>query len=381
MTRNFVTSDPRDKIFSMLGLATLSNRGRFRPNYDMSIQETFISFTLAMIRDEKSLNVMSSAGEFDHEIHNKDLPSWCPDWTSKRDVTLMGYDNFKHYSMRRNYNPNLQNLSMTENFELELEGVLIDVVTETFDLEALADELKVSIKKGTFPSVLSRYADKFGLPNYPSLDGLNPEGVLLRTLSADHWFFGKQASNYYKDQWFPTHVFLWGFQENRPTDDLVQITLMRYEPPTKLLPSEIEKIYGPALPFDVRDRNFGFEEPISSATQTKIVKEVVDQALFISKGRRILITQNGLIALGHGKTKVGDSLCSFWGADVPFVIRRRNEVDHHSITIPCYQIIGECYINNLVYGELFQHANENLNANWPHRPVMDKTQLKKIRVR
>lgn len=203
ITRNFTASDPRDKIYSLLSVAQVKNPDKFLPNYSVSIRKTFIYLTLDMIRDESSLNVLMSNGELDRD---KNLPSWCPDLRCKRGVVLTGYYDYISYNVNSGLRTDLRNLRTNERFELELEGALIDVVTEVFDLEELAQELKASLIDINFTAVLSEFSRKISLDRLELDKDMSPEASLLRTLSADHWFFGSYLKNSYREQWFPTHL-------------------------------------------------------------------------------------------------------------------------------------------------------------------------------
>ncbi|RKF56433.1 Heterokaryon incompatibility protein 6, OR allele, partial [Erysiphe neolycopersici] len=196
ITRNFTATDPRDKFFSVLSIATMNNPIIFQPNYNKSVRDTFISLTLAMIKDEDSLCVLMSCGE---QNRDKNLPSWCPDWSCKRGVTLAGYFDYISYNVNAGLRPNLRNLQTNERYELELDGAVIDVVKEVYDLETLGNQLKASLKDINFTTVLSEFARKIGLEKCLLHNKLSPEAVLFRTLTADHWFFGAHLRDSYKE--------------------------------------------------------------------------------------------------------------------------------------------------------------------------------------
>jgi hypothetical protein len=69
----------------------------------------------------------------------------------------------------------------------------------------------------------------------------------------------------------------------------------------------------------------------------------LDMRLFC-KGRSFLFTRKGYYALGPWITKPGDICCVFFGATVPFILRKVDEASH-------YKLIGEAYIHGLMRGE------------------------------
>ncbi|CAD6503703.1 BgTH12-03361 [Blumeria graminis f. sp. triticale] len=419
LTRNFTASDPRDKIYSLLSVASLKNSALFQPRYDMSVSDTYITFTLAMIHDEGNLNVLLSSGE---EGRNKDLPSWCPDWNCKRGVTLIGFYDYTSYSFNAGLRPDLSNLQMNAYRELELDGALIDVVKEVHDLGELADELKTSLEHLNFASVLSKFARKFGLHTDRLQDGLSPEATLLRTLSADHWFFGAHLRGSYKEHWFPTHLSFSELKQNRGEDlenepvprkvEIKQRILpyslhqdstnysglssgnetclnenkpehLDYEVESPFTHSVIDMVYRKASPFYVEGQDFDDAKDVDPLTLKTIAKEAISQALFFFKGKHILITRRGFIAVGSAESRVGDNLCSFWGADVPFVIRENKDGIKKKPTDSACRIICECYIDGLMYGELFRVDNKeipNKSQNLKIQPMVDWLEIKNFRV-
>ncbi|TQS36088.1 hypothetical protein Golomagni_03471 [Golovinomyces magnicellulatus] len=418
VTRNFTATDPRDKIFSMLSISRMENPCKFLPDYSKSIRETFVSLTLAMIQDENNLDVITSCGE---KNRDKALPSWCPDWSCERGVTLTGYYDYISYDVNSGFKPDLKNLQMNEFFELELDGYLIDVVDKTYDLEALGDELRASAKDASFIDVLSKFVRKIGLQDCLLHDRLSPEAVLLRTLSIDHWYFGAHLRGSYKEYWFPTHLRFEDLKRESPRMPYShrRCSVMK-EPRLPELPgldryrSEISSrpgleirsmgslsillSKGSSLNFgtgpEAKNRDYEstnmlhlffmhFRESddaknIDTLTLSAIAEEAISQALFFFKGKKILISKAGFVAIGQENTRVGDSFCSFFGADVPFIIRKKersmfketgsNYSGKKYDTVPePYEIIGECYIDGIMYGELFDFRYETME-NWNQNP-------------
>ncbi|POS87510.1 hypothetical protein EPUL_002113 [Erysiphe pulchra] len=412
ITRNFTATDPRDKIFSVLSIATMNNPSLFQPNYNKSVRDTFISSTLAMIKDEDSLRVLMSCGE---QNRDKSLPSWCPDWNCKGGVTLAGYFDYISYNINASLRPDLRYLQMNDRYELELDGAEIDVVKEVYDLEILGNQLKASLKDINFTAVLSEFARKIGLEKCLLHDKLPPEAVLFRTLTADHWFFGAHLIDSYKEIWFPTHlrfryirrskveiqycseslfspreyrsnivdgpplnVKSMGFttlqqNSNKPESGLYSKNLDN-EVESPFTHSVIDKVYRQTSPFYIKGQDFDEAKNIDILTLRTIAKEAISQAMFFFKGKRILISKRGFVAIGSSETKVGDKLCSFWGADVPFIIREKKNTfknyTNHSNTSKrsndlneIYEVIGECYIDGIMSFKRARTNNNNNNNN------------------
>jgi hypothetical protein len=62
---------------------------------------------------------------------------------------------------------------------------------------------------------------------------------------------------------------------------------------------------------------------------------------------RFAITKGKFAGILPGWARAGDAVCILYGCKVPFILRKcprsRNE----------FQILGECYIDGIMYGEAF----------------------------
>jgi len=76
MFRWFRATDPRDKVYGLMGLS--SNPKLLRPNYTVSIEQCYLQATFSIINDTGSLDILEhcTAPNF---ISRRKLPSWVPD--------------------------------------------------------------------------------------------------------------------------------------------------------------------------------------------------------------------------------------------------------------------------------------------------------------
>lgn len=75
--RSRQATDPRDKIYGVLGLQSGDKVARLIPDYTRSIREVLISCALEMMRSQRWLLPLFL--DLEHALD--DLPSWVPDWT------------------------------------------------------------------------------------------------------------------------------------------------------------------------------------------------------------------------------------------------------------------------------------------------------------
>ncbi|KHJ31213.1 putative heterokaryon incompatibility protein [Erysiphe necator] len=398
ITRKFLATDPRDKIFAVLSMATMKNPSNYQPNYKKTVWDTYVSSTLAMIKEENSLNVLISTGGYNRD---KSLPSWCPDWSSKRGITVTGYFESILFDINAGLRPDLTQIQMNENHELVLDGVLIDVVKKVLDLGILGNQLKKSLQEDiNFTSVISKFAQENDIDKCLLHDKLSPEAVIFRTLTANHWFFGAHLKNSYKEIWFPTHLRFPYIRRNVGKFHRNESIFLPHLPPLNLnnlgfAPAQlnlitqeasqqpenpdfevestykhsvIDKVYRQISPFYIEGQDFDDAQSTDKLILENIAKEAISQALCFFKDKRILISERGFVVMGSNEAKVGDKLCSLWGADVPFIIREKrvgyvNYANPSNISTKSndfnevYEIIGECFIDGIMHGELYSKSD------------------------
>ncbi|KAF5013481.1 hypothetical protein FDECE_506 [Fusarium decemcellulare] len=90
-TREFLATDPRDRVIALHELAVDLRPGDFKPNYRSSVAETYAKFTSYIIKSTRSLDVLHTARVGTRESDDADLPSWVPDYTDSEGSSFMGY--------------------------------------------------------------------------------------------------------------------------------------------------------------------------------------------------------------------------------------------------------------------------------------------------
>lgn len=82
-TRTSLATDPRDKLYSILGLIDDSDDPLLQPDYTMSADEVFTRLSISIVTRSVSLDCLGSAGL----VRDIDVPSWVTDWTVQHDRT------------------------------------------------------------------------------------------------------------------------------------------------------------------------------------------------------------------------------------------------------------------------------------------------------
>ena len=85
--RNYRSTDPRDRIFALLGVSNLlyghgpEQQLGFDIDYSRSVRDTFTSFTASMIAKYRDLRVLATRRP-NRGYDDRGLGSWCPGWSS-----------------------------------------------------------------------------------------------------------------------------------------------------------------------------------------------------------------------------------------------------------------------------------------------------------
>jgi hypothetical protein len=118
-------SDPRDKVYGLLGLAVGDEIGMVEPDYTSFLEEVFYAAALGSIERNKNLDVLSYlVGE-----RADQLPSFVPDWTHQPD--------FKEYWLRLNFlgsfsaaTDTIARVEEVATGKLAVIGILVDSILE-----------------------------------------------------------------------------------------------------------------------------------------------------------------------------------------------------------------------------------------------------------
>lgn len=118
------STDPRDKIYGMLGLVKETLSGVLNPDYTMTAEEVFQAMAVACIKLTGRLDFLSACYEDEHLY----LPSWVPDWSvynrSLRDRRARVLQIFKYKAC----GDRIANTEVLPGGKLVVAGVIVDVV-------------------------------------------------------------------------------------------------------------------------------------------------------------------------------------------------------------------------------------------------------------
>jgi Heterokaryon incompatibility protein (HET) len=129
-TRSFQCTDPRDKIYSMLSMASTSERTHndLLPNYGLSVNEVYQRVAKFFIQRDPKLSFLGLCSR-----NSGQLPSWAPNWATtvvRPFARFMGRDDRGEdlYSASKGLTASAEFLN---NDYLCAHGVMVDTVMET----------------------------------------------------------------------------------------------------------------------------------------------------------------------------------------------------------------------------------------------------------
>ena len=198
---------------------------------------------------------------------------------------------------------------------LAIVGIIVDTITEV-GMVSEEPDLKDLLIPGTPTSrfVLDGIELAIGACQASSLSKSTIFGTFWQTLVA-----GKDPSNYV-----------------RAPNEYSSIFALLFDCATGRSPSF------PDQPSHSSKQRLTLENP-KARSPTRTYRDIQVAMKSATRTRRLSITEKRYLGL-HPRANIGDQICVFIGACVPFVIRKlggRNE----------YQLVGKCYVHDIMDGE------------------------------
>jgi hypothetical protein len=325
------STDPRDKIYAIAPLASEVASEELDPDYSLPPERVYPTFTKLFIQKAKSLQLLSLCRNF-HLLEGErpqvdirpieNLPSWCPDYRSLPSLQICELSEVREF-FSADGGQEAKILSKSTPMSLYVEGVVLATVVVGGGLptkEYWAQKWDFLKTRGFLPTKVQQVSTT------DDLDALKERHITLerywRTLSAS---FIPDAEH--------IEVFAQMILETDAGSHL------------KLSWSEDHFL---------RKHNTAAYSPAQLQHQwTAHTTAVLDNSL--------IVTHDGRLGLGPKMTKFGDIVVILSGSCVPFVLREKNlprnatraECIHWLKHGPVYQLIGECYVDGKMHGEIF----------------------------
>ena len=327
MTESYAATDPRDKVFALLGF-TPSLSERINPDYRKPVEEIFENLVRDSIRDSGCLMMIL----FGKKPTRLQLPSWVPDFSIDlpRDcynvscpMGFFGADGNSWHTLGVRSAGCLLNPD-DKRGELTVTGFVYDKPLVLGSI-ARADQKD---RQWKFFKIITEYTalvDDTDSTHFPHLAGSHRKECFWQTL-------------------------IWNANEER------------YPAPAKFGTYFTELMESNEILVDLNRPPHVVEE-----TERCIPKGDAGQYYqsFLTHGlnRRFFITEKGHLASGPAEMEMGDLIAVVLGSKAPLILRRvSNQVENQLR----YELVGHAYVHGIMHGEalgaLDLEADRRLNG-------------------
>jgi hypothetical protein len=316
--RRFHTTDPRDKIYAVLGMEAfqveefqleekdtypISEKPWISADYTKSTVEVYRDLAATLIlKEPRNLNPLSYV-QSGRGLANDDFPSWVPRWdqTNKVHTISSCMDNPTTDASRGL--PVFVQISESNKNILEVAGLHFDTVGMCTEVE---NEL-------WFHSEIHRMED------HPVLD-----------------FWRRQQSNPTRYPTGDTSIFAYA----------AALTVGKHyrhisiEDYTKSFEAYLVRLQNVEMQ-KLDDSNSSLPKEVKTCNWRKWERAARDTCW----NRTIFTTNKGYIGVGPKFLLIGDLVCVLSGGRVPFILRRKGDI---------FQLIGECYVHGIMSGQALE---------------------------
>ena len=357
--RDNMCSNDLDRIYALISLQGPADPV-IEPDYSISVEELFVRFSIGIMKRAFDIYVLYYAGlahriggtnrgsentVYDSQTPNADqlcekLPSWVPDWNIRRISRSfsLGSD-FNRYSAASAVP--LERFTIhhaeTSNPERSIINVKVLGIDQVKIGQNLGHERRMNLEQFREKILLIKaFYDQHQheVTQYPP--GQDALVRFVRTITAD-------LNEVVTQEWI---------RETKTTNELVD--LWRHFENTPVL----EKSVQPAAYYES-------STPALGRGNIRIMSQLYTFRVAIRtvvQDRQLVITKLGRVGLLPAIAQPGDWIIVVAGTRVPFVIRPTGRQYRGQET---WYIVGDCYLNGIMYGELFAgHKVDPYAANW-----------------
>lgn len=303
LLRHKEATDARDKVYGFLGLLQNHDQPLLRPDYSLSVAETFVNYTKFLIASES--NLIALVGP---RLQHPGLPTWVPDVLPDAEsrTILFFKDILRRIAFSTIFNASKgHKVTFTvQDTRIELSGVRVDTVQTVAGGYVDGQERKtVEEWESVLLSTQSSASYRFAM-DVPVTE------AFWRTIIRDTFTHSESA-----------------ITRRAILDDQHSYSLFR-----SWLVTNFDAQPSHAVPGDTDFVNF--RKSFYIATQ----------------GQHFFTTDLGYMGLGYAPRE-GDEVWVLFGGTVPFILRRTSRLGE-------YSLIGDCYVHGIMDGERMTDLKE-----------------------
>ena len=302
-TRDTESTDPRDKIYGLWGLASDAADLVPTPDYAQSVQSVYTSFVIAWIKKYKRLDIICAAQPRTKE-GVEGLPFWVPDWSAL-------WCAYPYISRHPALFTDTERDNLEEKPIYRASGSLQPFLA--YSRMQGTGEIHILVAAGLSSDTIAQVGDiNRAIPGRPLPDWREMLWAVKETLSTHEEYMDLI------DRWWRTMI-------------------AGREPPGTPAPDNLLFL---ASIFATSDDPSKPDNPGAA-----MFKAHVSNML---RQRRFFITKKGYFGLAHQEVEVGDEVCVLVGCSVPVVLRFHERGQ--------YLFLGDAYVQGWMNGEMLEGA-------------------------
>ena len=309
-SRDRSATDPRDKIYSLRGIANKALASGIRVNYDDSIKRVYTDFSKLVLGIRPDLQILSAVILRHRTDSDLKLPSYVPNWNlpTYGGGILQRYYRFKPHHLFRAAGATTPRITIEEHSDtISLEGLRLDTVIRVIPIKSILAAKEDSSVSVTETSLRELAQDVIASGTYP-FSGEPSWKAYFRTLTADRTALSPRIDDEYRSQYFTAFRGLSFYNST----------------------SEDQNLPPPAW-----------------AKISEYIRTIIED-------KDMFLTDKGYLGLGHEGFQVGDVVFIFLGGEVPFLLR---EAAPEKKT--AFRFLSECYVHGVMDGEIMSDPKRN----------------------
>jgi hypothetical protein len=350
ITSRYQATNPRDKVYALLGISSEGGHSDLAPNYSLSVKEVFIKTTVHLILEDDSLEMLAAAGIGWHR-ETPELPSWVPDFKCLPELPNWRFELYRDSPAA---SPNENKTTSTAKFipninSLIVSGCLIDDVTWVGPLPCPHPQTAKSVGAASYLhdfSIDSQewfFQTKFKcrcLIKYPTDEPL--EEVYWRTLIMNSTHQGFPAIAEYGNS-FSRHEFRLGeaaqyrevYKKERVDLAILMDELAHHEKQ------------------DDVSAELAYMQRMHQSSNLELERRWIQAYTTNGAGRNAFVTRRGYFGIAAPGIAKGDQVALFLGLVTPMILRSAKSWWQRaaSKSTPAYHLVSESYIHGLMPSE------------------------------
>lgn len=350
--RKAKATDPRDKVYGMLGLLPQEIATHIQPDYSKATSQVFLELATAILRRCERLDELLSWCSFNEE---STLPSWVPDWQFTHERRhLRRFRESKAGGSRQSPMWSLERL----NLGLRVKAVRIgQVQVSSLPVQSLlpykvvdgskTSQTHVPLPFGSYGNRerLSMALERTLMHAHPKrLQGADLTDILWTDRYTEYEQILELAPGV-SDQWqyfdrfrqSNANLSIFGvpFRDFFTATNEAAFTLdaSNKKPAWKLLLSENASL---------SQDNDGPDEQINPYAYN------LRRAVIALQHRRLCTTETGFVCLAPNEVEIGDTVAIILGCNYPVLLRPYEDG---------FKYVGECYVDGMMDGEAIEAAD------------------------